>query len=87
MYKYGQSQEDHFFYVKQLDKAELEKKIIKESVEKQILTELTAFICVDQSLADEFLKAKLNEEKLSIKINPLNPIDHQLQGIKVMFGN
>lgn len=54
-------------------------KIIKESIAKQILTELTAFICIDSSKADEITKYHLKNPKESFTIHPMNPADHVLQ--------
>jgi uncharacterized protein YegL len=85
MHKYEESSEDHIYFVKPIDKEQLRKEIIKESVEKQILTDLTVFICVDASEADEVLKAKKKEEKEQVNIGGMNPHDHQ-GGYEVSFG-
>lgn len=37
IYKYGLKQEDHIYYVKNLDKQSLESEIIKKSIQSQIL--------------------------------------------------
>lgn len=84
VYKNQQQVEDHIYFVKPVNKEELEAKIVKESVEKQILTPLTAYICVDESIADEVLKSKQKDEKQKILIDPMNPKGHS-NVIKVSF--
>ena len=75
-YKYEEDQEDHIYYVKPVQKEELAAKIVQQSVNKQILTDLTAYICVDESLADEVLKSKQKDEKEKVIITGMNPKGH-----------
>jgi hypothetical protein len=72
----GEDKEDHIYFVKQLDTKKLEQQIIKESVENQVLTDLTAFVCVNTLASDQVSKANLKGEKQSVNINPMNPADH-----------
>lgn len=51
--KYKESQEDYVFMAKDISTDDLMREIVKMSVEKQILTDLTAFICVDQTVESE----------------------------------
>jgi hypothetical protein len=71
-----QKQEDHIYYVKDIDKSKLREQIIKESMDKQILTDLTAFVCVNISSSDQLNKLNLSYEKNKINIKPMNPADH-----------
>jgi hypothetical protein len=72
----GEDKEDHIYFVKQLDTKKLEQQIIKESVENQVLTDLTAFVCVNNLASDQVSKANLKGEKQTVNINPMNPADH-----------
>jgi hypothetical protein len=51
-----------------------------------VLSDLTAFICVDESIADEVLKSKQKEGKESVNILPMNPSDHRRQWVVSLGG-
>lgn len=84
--RYGKKVEDHLYYVKEIDHNKLLNKVIEESIKKQILTDKTAFVCVDETQADEYLKSKQKDEKISVNINPMNPVGH-LNAMKIVFGS
>ena len=54
----------------------LKEQIIKKSRENQILTELTAFVCIDQSLSDEYAKQVAKLQKHSVSVRSMIPYDH-----------
>lgn len=62
--------------MKQIDTKQLEQQIVKESVENQVLTDLTAFVCVNTLSPDNVNKANLKGEKQSLNLAPMNPADH-----------
>lgn len=62
--------------MKTLDKEKLRDEIINLSVKHQILTEMTAFLCIDANAVDQLKKYNLNHPKERINIKGMNPYDH-----------
>lgn len=63
--------EDYMFYVKVVDK---KAEIVKESVRNQILSEFTAFVCVEQELVDGKYSEIKNTGQISVLVDNPKPI-------------
>jgi hypothetical protein len=60
-------------YVKVVDR---KKQAIEESVRSQVLSEFTAFICVEKELVDGKYQEVLDKGKEKIEILPIQPQDN-----------
>lgn len=66
--------EDMMYYVKEVNKKE---EIISESVKHQILSEFTAFLCVEKELVDG--KYEEVKDKGSLKVQIENPVPSEMK--------
>ena len=69
-FKNGSNIEELMYYVKIVDK---KKEIIKQSVDSQILSEFTAFICVESELVDGKYQEIANTGQTKVHIENIRP--------------
>jgi hypothetical protein len=67
------SLEDRMYYVKTVDKKEA---AIKESVQHQILSEFTAFICVEKELVDGKFEEIKDKGQLRVELENPKPQEY-----------
>ena len=65
--------EELMYYVKVTNKKE---EIIKNSVQHQVLSEFTAFICVEKELVDGQFQEVQDKGQKKVNVQPVQPVEY-----------